>query len=176
MSLQTKTTIIVPLVRSVRGKRVILAFDLAGLYGVSTKRLNQQVRRNLERFPADFAFQLNHAEAKSLRLQFAISNSRWGGRRFLPYAFTEHGAVMAANVLNSQHAIAMSVEVVRAFVRLRRAVKSRALAASKLAELERTVNNKLDKHDKEIAELFKAVESLMDDGEPESEKKRIGFL
>ncbi|MBL8512034.1 MAG: ORF6N domain-containing protein, partial [Betaproteobacteria bacterium] len=104
------------------GSRVLLDADLAALYGVSTKRLNEQVKRNLDRFPADFRFQLSEAEFVGLRSQFATSNASRGGRRYLPFAFTEHGAIMAASVLNSPHAIQVSVYVVRAFVQLREAL------------------------------------------------------
>jgi hypothetical protein len=105
-------------IRLVRGQRVILDEDLARIYGVTTARLNQQVKRNIERFPADFVFQLTATELAGLMLQFATSNKGRGGRRKLPYAFTEHGAIMAANVLNSRTAVHMSVFVVRAFVNL----------------------------------------------------------
>src|SRR5512145_744779 len=101
----------------IRGQKVMLDADLAELYGVETRRLNEQVSRNIERFPVDFMFQLTAEEFANLKSQFATSS--WGGRRKLPYAFTEHGAIMAASVLNSQRAIEISVHVVRAFVRLR---------------------------------------------------------
>src|SRR5205814_10172538 len=105
-----------------RGHRVILDADLAELYGVEVKRLNQQVKRNIDRFPGDFVLQLSSAEYESLRLQFATSNEGRGGRRYLPYAFTEHGAIIAARVLNFQCVIEMSIFVVRAFVRMREAL------------------------------------------------------
>lgn len=109
-----------PLLRELRGERVILDSDLARLYGVPTKRLNEQVRRNAERFPPDFCFQLEPQEVANLRSQIATSS--YGGRRYLPYAFTEHGAIMAANVLNSPQAVQMSVFVVRAFLKMRAAL------------------------------------------------------
>jgi hypothetical protein len=102
-----------------RGQKVILDFDLAEIYGVETRRLNEQVRRNIDRFPADFMFQLTPEESANLKSHFATSSSIWGGRRKLPQAFTEHGAIMAAAVLNSPRAVEMSVFVVRAFIRLR---------------------------------------------------------
>ena len=105
---------------SIRGERVILDSVLAKLYGVTTARLNQQIRRNLDRFPADFMFQLTKEEHQILMLQIATSRRDWGGRRKLPLVFTEHGAIMAANVLNSERAVLTSVEVVRAFVHLRK--------------------------------------------------------
>ena len=103
----------------VRGQKVILDADLAGLYGVSTKRLKEQVRRNKERFPADFMFLLDPQEVRNLRSQFATSSAAWGGTRYTPMAFTEHGAIMAASVLNTPRAVEASVYVVRAFVKIR---------------------------------------------------------
>jgi hypothetical protein len=140
-----------------RHQRIILDADLAQLYGVTVKRLNQQVARNQERFPSDFTFQLNSKEYESLRLQFATSNKRRGGRRYLPYAFTEHGAIMAATVLNSERAVQMSVFVVRAFVRLREMLATNRRLAGKIDELE----NRLDTHDSAIVDLFAVIKSLM---------------
>src|SRR5579864_1529357 len=130
----------------IRGVRVLLDNDLAELYGVTVKRLNQQVKRNIERFPKDFMFQLSREELDSLRLQTATSNSRRGGRRYLPFVFTEHGAIMAASVLNSDRAVEMSLFVVRAFVRLREMLSTHRELATKLSELE----HKLDTHDHAI--------------------------
>lgn len=158
----------------VRERYVILDSDLAALFGVTTKRLNQQIRRNLNRFPDDFAFALTPEEAESLRTQLAISNSRHGGRRFLPRMFTEHGVVMAANVLNSQRAVSMSLEVVRAFVRLQKVARMDTALREKVAELERSVKGRLSHHDAEITQLFKAVEALLN--EPGRAVKRIGFV
>src|SRR3954447_12397387 len=115
-----------------RGQKVILDTDLAALYGVSVKRLNQQVRRNVDRFPDDFFFQLSEDEHMNLRLQIATSSSSYGGRRYAPLAFTEHGAIMAATVLNSQRAVEMSVFVVRAFVKLREVLSTHRELAFKL--------------------------------------------
>jgi phage regulator Rha-like protein len=153
-----------------RGRRVILDSDLAALYGVTVSRLNEQVKRNIERFPDDFGFQLTREEFETLRSQIAISKTeRRGGRQYLPYAFTEHGAVMSASVLNSPKAVEMSVEVVRAFVRLRGFLASHRQLAAKLEELEK----KIASHDKNIVTLFDAVRSLM--ATPEKPKRRIGF-
>src|ERR1019366_6656605 len=107
------------LIRSVRGRRVILDSDLAGVYGVQTRALVQAVKRNADRFPEDFLFQLTPAEAAALRSQIVISKTGRGGRRYLPYAFTEHGTLMAATVLNSPRAVAMTVYIIRAFVKMR---------------------------------------------------------
>jgi phage regulator Rha-like protein len=152
-----------------RRQRVILDTDLAELYGVTVKRLNQQVNRNQERFPADFMFQLSAKEDQALRLQIATSKKGRGGRRYPPYAFTEHGAIMAATVLNSKRAVEMSVFVVRAFVRMREMlVKNRQLAA-KINELDR----RLETHDTAIQDLIDAIKELM---APEGTSKRnIGF-
>ena len=130
------TTIdITTLIVTVRGKRVILDRDLAALYGVPTFRFNEAVKRNRNRFPEDFMFQLTREEVTRLTSQFAMSKSGRGGRRSLPYAFTEHGAVMAANILRSPKAIQMSVFVVRAFVRMRQMLMGQRGLARKLAEL-----------------------------------------
>jgi len=152
----------------VRGKRVILGHDLAAAYGVTTKRLNEQVKRNTRRFPGDFMFQLTKQEHDNLKSQFATSS--WGGaRRALPYAFTEHGAVMAASVLNTDRAVEVSVFVVRAFVRMSQILASHRQLAHKLAELEARVSV----HDKSIESLLAAIRSLI--APPTPKKKRIGF-
>jgi hypothetical protein len=153
--------LVLPLIQTVRGQRVIIDADLARLYGVSTTRLNQQARRNHRRFPSDFAFHLTQAEV-SMLLHIATA-SRKRNRGKPPVAYTEHGTVMAANVLNSSRAIAMSVEVVRAFVRLRKTLLSHDLLSKKIAELERTVKTRLDDHDLEIGLLFQTIESLLNE-------------
>jgi len=153
-----------------RHQRVILDSDLAELYGVTVKRLNQQVNRNQDRFPIDFMFRLTAKEDQNLRLQIATSSQKHGGRRYLPYAFTEHGAIMAATVLNSKRAIEMSVFVVRAFVRMREMlVKNRQLAA-KINELDR----RLETHDTAIQGLIDAIKELMIPAET-TRKHKIGF-
>ena len=157
----------------VRGQKVMLDADLAELYGVETKRLNEQVRRNSERFPEDFMFQLTIEEFANLRSQIATSNNSpgntagRGGRRHLPYAFTEHGAIMAASVLNSPRAVEASVQVVRAFVRLRLMLASNTELSRKLAMLEK-------KYDIKFKAVFDAINELM--APLETKKKRpIGF-
>ena len=152
-----------------RGQKVILDSDLAALYGVPTKRLNEQVQRNIDRFPADFLFQLTEVERESLRSQIATSNVGRGGRRYLPYAFTEHGAYMAASLLNSPRAVEVSVFVVRAFVKLRQLVLSNKELAGKLDQLERKVSG----HDDTIRQLVAAIRELM--SAPEPPKNRMGF-
>jgi len=154
-----KSALVVPVESRIfvqRGQKVILDSDLAELYGVPVKRLNEQVKRNRERFPQDFMFQLSAEEEQSLRSQNATSKR--GGRRYLPYAFTEHGAIMAATVLNSERAVQMSVFVVRAFVRLREVLATNQQLAGKIDELER----RLDTHDASIQELIEAIRELME--------------
>jgi hypothetical protein len=153
----------------IRGQRVMVDSDLAAIYQVTTKRLNQQFTRNRKRFPVDFAFRLRAGEFTNLRLQFATSNGR-GGRRYLPWVFTEHGAIMLASVLNSDVAVQASVRVVRAFVRLREMVAANAQLAGKLAELER----RLDSHDEAIVNLFATLKRLIEPPEPKK-KREIGF-
>jgi len=152
-----------------RREKVILDSAIAELYGVTVKRLNQQVRRNRERFPPDFMFQLKPREQACLRLQIATSKKRRGGRRYLPFAFTEHGAIMAATVLNSPQAVAMSVHVVRAFVRLRMLLLANRDLAAHIHELER----RLDTHDSAIQDLLNAIRRLMET--PRPTRRRIGF-
>src|SRR4029077_12639445 len=152
-----------------RGQRVILDRDLAELYGVQVRHLNQQAKRNAKRFPAAFRFQLSPRELKILRSQNVISSEGHGGTRYLPYAFTEHGAIMAATVLNSERAIEMSVFVVLAFVRMRRAIAGNRNILTKLAELE----HRLEGHDTEIQDLMNAIRELMAPEEPN--RRRIGF-
>jgi ORF6N domain len=162
----------------IRGQRVMLDSDLAMIYGVTTKRLNEQLKRNRSRFPADFAFQLTVQESRNLKSQIAtsslrsqfVTSSSHGGKRKLPWVFTEHGALMLASVLNSAIAVQASVRVVRAFVRLREMVAANAQLAAKLKELER----RFDSHDEAIANLFAALKQLV---EPTDAPKRreIGF-
>lgn len=153
------------LIIEIRGHRVILDADLASLYGVETKVLNQAIRRNLGRFPSDFMFQLIPQETMRLRSQFVTSNGR-GGRRYRPYVFTEHGTIMAANVLNSPQAVKISVLVVRAFVRLRELLKGHKELARRLDALEQ-------KYDAQFKVVFEAVRELMKPPEPIT--RRIGF-
>jgi phage regulator Rha-like protein len=153
----------------IRGERVMLDADLAALYGVETKLLVRTVKRNIERFPRDFMFQLTSKEFENLRCQIGTS-SRWGGRRYRPYAFTEHGAIMAASVLNSERAVKVSVYVVRAFVKLREILGAHKQLSQKLAELEK----RLEGHDEQIAALIEAIRELMTPP-PAAERKRIGF-
>lgn len=153
----------------IRGQRVMLDSDLAKIYGTSTVRLNQAVRRNSKRFPVDFAFQLTREEFINLMSQFVISSSH-GGRRKLPWVFTEHGAVMLASVLNTEVAIDASIRVVRAFIKLRELIAANSVLTAKFAELER----RLDGHDEQIAQLFAAIRQLLAPAVP-TKKGEIGF-
>jgi len=152
-----------------RNQKVILDTDLAELYGVPVKRLNEQLKRNLQRFPPDFLFTLTRVEYQNLRSQNATSSFAHGGRRYLPYAFTEHGAIMAATVLNSKRAIEMSIFVVRAFVGMRQALAVNQHVVSKLSELEA----RLDSHDADIQDLVEAIRELM--APLPANSRRIGF-
>jgi len=154
----------------IRGEKVIIDSDLAALYGVETRRLNEQVTRNRERFPDDFMFQLTRQELNGLMSHFAISNVGRGGRRKCPYAFTEHGAIMAASVLNTPRAAEMSIFVVRSFVRLRNFLATHKELAEQLAELE----HKLASHDEQIVAIIDAIKRLMAPPGP-ADKRRIGF-
>lgn len=155
----------------IRGQKVILDAELADLYGVTTSRLNEQVKRNRDRFPEDFMFRLKRDEFRDLMSQFATSSSRWGGRRKLPLVFTEHGAVMAANILNSPTAVAASIHVVRAFVRLREILSTHKELARKLEELER----RLGQHDEKFRAVFDAIRQLMTPPTEPEKKRKIGF-
>ena len=154
----------------IRGQKVMIDADLARLYGVTTKRLNEQVKRNLERFPSDFAFRLNHQEKEEVvancdhlaKLKFS---------KTLPYAFTEHGAIMAASVLNSFRAEEVSIFVVRAFIMIREYLASHKELAQQLYQLERKVGS----HDEAIRSLVKAIQQLMQPPEEPKKKGRIGF-
>ena len=157
-----------------RGQRVLQDSELATLYGVSTKRFNQQVRRNRKRFPADFMFQLTAEETSSLRSQIAtLKSGRGRHRKYLPYVFTEHGAIMAATILNSPRAIEMSVHVVRAFVQLREMLASNKELARRFAQLETRLDKRLTTHDEAIAAILAAIRQLMHP--PIPKRRPIGF-
>lgn len=155
-----------------RGQKVILDADLARLYGVTTKRLNEQVKRNHDRFPEDFMFRLTRDEVKELnRSQFATGSQKHRDPRFAPYVFTEHGAVMLANVLNSRSAIRASIHVVRAFVRIRQMIATHKDFAQKLEELEQ----KYEGHDADIKSIFQVIRKLLQPPVSAPAKRRIGF-
>ncbi len=174
-----------PMILTIRGQKVVLDMELARIYGVTTKVFNQAVKRNKRKFPADFMFRLTLEEFEGLRSQFATLNrsqivtgsQRHRNPRYLPNAFTEHGAVMAANILRSDRAIQMSVFVVRAFIRMRQMLVEQRGLARKLAELEKELTARLDIHETAINEILGQIRRLLSPPtQPEPPKKRIGFL
>ena len=159
------------IILNLRGQRVMLDRDLAALYGVSTKVFNQAVKRNENKFPSDFRFQLTHEEKQEVVTNCDhLKTLKYSP--VLPYAFTEHGALMAANVLNSDQANSMSVYIVRAFVRLRETILGNSKLAVKLMEVEK----RLDRHDETINALVNAIECLLDEPEAKAKKRRMGFI
>jgi hypothetical protein len=171
----TRTSLSIPVqlierkIYLIRGQKVMIDFDLAELYGVTTKRLNQQVTRNKQRFPEDFMFQLTKEEAESLRLQFATSNTGRGGRRYLPYAFTEQGVAMLSSVLNSEQAIEVNIAIMRAFVRLRQILETNEELNRKFV----AVIRKLSTHDKYFRVVFDELKKLTE--KPVTPARQIGF-
>ncbi|MFA5863880.1 MAG: ORF6N domain-containing protein [Phycisphaerae bacterium] len=151
----------------IRGEKVMLDVDLANLYNVNTGILVQAVKRNLDRFPSDFMFQLSNEEFENLKSHFGTS-SLWGGRRYPPFAFTEQGVAMLSSVLHSKRAVQVNVEIMRAFVRLRQILSSHADLARKLEQLEK-------KYDSQFRAVFDAIRQLMLP-EPEPKRKRVGYL
>jgi hypothetical protein len=171
-------------IRHFRGEKVLLDFDLAALYGVETRALNQAVRRNADRFPADFMFQLSSEETETLSQlvtpsvaghdvsnssQIVMSSGKYRGKRYRPYAFTEQGVAMLSSVLNSESAVKMNIAIMRAFVQLRRALETNRELARRFSELER----RIDKHDVEIDAILEAIRQLM--APPEKPRREIGF-
>jgi hypothetical protein len=165
------------LIYIVRGQRVMLDVDLARLYGVTTKRLNEQVRRNRDRFPDDFAYQLTGQEVSNLRSQIATSSFDveevvdHGGRRTLPWVFTEHGVAMLSSVLRSPRAVQVNIEIIRAFVRLRRLLAAPGELVEQLQQLAKTV----DLHDEQIRAITQVLQQMMAPVEDKQDKPRIGF-
>lgn len=156
----------------VRERHVMLDEDLAELYGVETRALVQQVKRNIDRFPEDFMFQLSAEETAALRSQTVTSKGR-GGRRTAPYVFTEQGVAMLSGVLRSPTAVAVNIAIMRTFVEIRRAATSYAAIERRLTELERETTEKLGKHDQQLGEIFKALRQLI--SPPPRPKRRVGF-
>ena len=155
-----------------RGQKVMIDEDLAELYGVPTKRLNEQVKRNIDRFPKDFMFQLTNDEFINLKSQFATSS--WGGRRALPYAFTEHGVLMLSSVLNSDRAIKVNIQIMRIYVRIREMITLNAEILQRLEEME----SKLSKNDQKVMAIFdylKQFEALKQQQEKYKNRTRIGY-
>ncbi|MEO8350227.1 MAG: ORF6N domain-containing protein [Chthoniobacteraceae bacterium] len=163
------TPAIVPRIFAFRGESVMLDSDLAILYGVETKQFNRAIQRNAKRFPSDFAFQLTRQEFTNLRCQIGTSSSP-GGRRYLPWVFTEHGAIMAATILSSERAVAMSVYVVRAFVKIRRELLADATLEARLQKIEKTLLS----HDSALRDVIQKLRPLLLPL-PDPPKPRIGF-
>jgi len=154
-------------IRWIRGHKVLLDSDLAVLFGVTTGNLNKAVKRNSERFPSDFMFRLKADEVRNLRFQFGIS--RWGGRRAIPYAFTEQGIAMLSSVSNSDRAVKVNIAIMRAFVELRQILETNRELSKKFSELEQRVG----KHDEEIDAILEAIRQLM--APPDRPRREIGF-
>jgi phage regulator Rha-like protein len=166
------------MIRKIRGVRVMLDGDLAAIYGVSTSRFNEAVKRNKERFPADFMFQLTVEENASLRSQFAIlETGRGRHRKYRPYAFTEYGALMAANILNSPRAVQMSIFVVRAFSKMRETLLASPDLARKLAALEKKLTGRLDVHEAAIVKVLQDLMQILNPppSPPPPPRPQIGF-
>lgn len=157
---------------AIRGEKVILDSDLAELYGVETRRLNEQVRRNLDKFPEGFRLQLTTDEFANLKSQIATSSPEWGGRRKSPLVFTEHGVLQVANVLNSPQANKMSVYVVRTFVRLREMALNNEKLGRKMDQLEKRISD----HDDLLIDIVRELRKLIDAPKPNKKKNSIGFL
>jgi len=177
--MSNQIAVITPGIRAMRGQKVILDSDLARIYGVTTKRLNEQVKRNAKRFPADFMFRLTVAESESiLRSRSQIATLKRGMNiKYLPYAFTEKGAVMAANILNSPEAVRMSIFVVRAFIEMRELLSSTKELAKQLAALEKKLTARLDGHEAAIVDVLRRVMDILDPPPPPPEppRRQIGF-
>lgn len=156
----------------VRERQVMLDVDLADLYGVETRTLVQQVKRNAKRFPADFMFQLTKVEAGALRSQFVISNQGRGGRRYAPYVFTEQGVAMLSGVLRSDRAIAVNIEIMRAFVELRRVAGSFQELQKRLDQMELDIGARLSEHDEQLRQIFEALRQLI--SPPPPAKRPVG--
>ncbi len=157
----------------VRGRQVMLDEDLAELYGVETRALVQQVKRNAKRFPADFMLQLSKAEVEALRSQFVTSNDGRGGRRYAPYVFTEQGVAMLSGVLRSDRAIAVNIEIMRAFVELRRVAGSFQELEKRVDQMERDIGARLSEHDEPLRQIFEALRQLI--APPPRAKRPVGF-
>lgn len=171
-----KLTIIRKKIYEIRGQKVMLDLDLAELYRVENKRLKEAVRRNKKRFPPDFMFELTKKEWANLRSQ--IASSSWGGLRYMPFAFTEHGVTMVASILNSDKAIKMSIAVVRAFISLKQMVLQHKDLSEKLEELRKELHERIGEHDTQLAAIYDAIENLLDEKakrKPWQERERIGY-
>jgi hypothetical protein len=173
MSAVISREVIINKIYFLRGKKVMLDKDLAELYGVTTFRLNEQVKRNKKRFPPDFRFQLSKKEFKNLISQFAISS--WGGTRKAPYAFTEQGVAMLSSVLNSERAVQVNIQIIRVFTKLRNVLAAHKELRRKIEDIARMYGTKLQEHDGLIADIFRVLNRLIEPPE-RPKKKKFGFL
>ncbi len=172
----TNLMVIQEKIYELRSQKVMFDFDLADLYRVETKRLKEAVRRNKKRFPADFMFELTKKEWTNLRTQFATSS--WGGQRYPPFAFTEHGVTMLASVLNSDRAIKMNIAIVRAFISLKQMALQHKDLAERLEELRKELHERIGEHDTQLAAIYDAIENLLEDKTEKKnweERERIGY-
>jgi ORF6N domain len=193
LSENSAPTLIINKIYEIRGQKVMLDFDLAELYKVETKRLNEQVKRNLERFPKDFMFKLTTKEWEYMRSQivtisdestgnwsqFATSSKKHRGKTYLPYAFTEHGVTMLASILRSENAVKMNIAIVRAFITLRQLAIQHKDLATQLGQLQQEMYERFGEHDTQLATIYKAIENMLEQKEAEKksweERERIGF-
>jgi hypothetical protein len=193
LSENSAPTLIINKIYEIRGQKVMLDFDLAELYKVETKRLNEQVKRNLERFPKDFMFKLTTKEWEYMRSQivtisdestgnwsqFATSSKKHRGKTYLPYAFTEHGVTMLASILRSENAVKMNIAIVRAFIALRQLAIQHKDLATQLGQLQQEMYERFGEHDTQLATIYKAIENMLEQKEAEKksweERERIGF-
>ena len=164
---------IVSIIYMIRGEKVMLDMDLAGLYGVKTNRLKEAVRRNINRFPNDFMFELTEDEFANLRAQFASSS--WGGLRHSPFAFTEQGVAMLSGILNSERAISVNIAIMRTFVQMRKLMFSNAELSQRVGDLERLMNEHLEDYGSDIQDIYEALRQLMRDQDEEEPRRPIGF-
>lgn len=166
---------IASIIYMIRGEKVMLDVDLAELYGVETKILKQAVRRNLNRFPSDFLFELTKEEDALLRSQIIASNIGRGGARYLPFAFTEQGVAMLSGILNSERAISVNIAIMRTFVQMRKLMFSNAELSQRVGDLERLMNEHLEDYGSDIQDIYEALRQLMRDQDEEEPRRPIGF-
>ena len=174
----TNLTIIQEKNYEIRDQKVMLDFDLAGLYSFETRVMNQAVKRNSDRFPKDFMFQLTAKEWKNMSSQFVMTSVNKRPRKALPFAFTEHGVTMLANVLKSKKAIKMSIAVVRAFISLKQMALQHKDLAERLEELRKELHERIGEHDTQLAAIYDAIENLLDEKTEKKsweERQRIGY-
>ena len=166
------------LIYTIRGKQVMLDSDLAALYQVETKNLNKAVKRNIERFPVSFCFQLTEEEVENLRFQIGTSSLNYGGRRYLPYVFTEQGVAMLSSVLRSEKAALINIAIMRAFVEIRKTIALESLLSQQILELKNNLEERLSEHDIQLMEIYTVMEQFVDDKQERTNwenRKRLGY-